>query len=109
MQQPTLWQSAPQNPFPLGPLSSPTYWHRRLLRARRERPRRSSATEQRDELAAPQPIKLHSISHQPIEFAGYRISNGQSAGLRTVSRNIGSLPLRQSGLIFRSLVDDATA
>src|SRR5262249_51561659 len=61
----------------------------RLLRACRERPC-GCAAEQRDELATPQPIKLHSISHQPSRIAGYRISNGQSAGLRTVSRNIGS-------------------
>ena len=32
-------------------LSAPDEWHRRLLRARRERPRRRRAAEQRDELA----------------------------------------------------------
>src|SRR6516165_12193526 len=35
--------------------------HRRLLRVRRERPRRSRAAEQRDELATFQLVELHSI------------------------------------------------
>jgi len=36
----------------------------RLLRARRERPCRDRAAEQRDELASPQLIKFHSILTQ---------------------------------------------
>ena len=43
-------------------LSVPDEWHRRLLRARRERPRRRRAAEQRDEIAAFQLVELHSIS-----------------------------------------------
>jgi len=43
-------------------LSAPDEWHRRLLRARRERPRRRRAAEQRDEIAAFQLVELHSIS-----------------------------------------------
>jgi hypothetical protein len=37
-----------------------------LLRARRARPRRRRAAEQRDEIAAPQLIEVHSISRQPV-------------------------------------------
>src|SRR5262245_45367319 len=52
---------------------------RRLLCARRERPR-GSAAEQRDELAPFQLIELHSVPSQgPI--AGYRISEDQSGGV----------------------------
>jgi hypothetical protein len=47
---------------------------RRLLRARRQRPRRRSA-EQRYELTAFQSIEVHSIP-EPGRIAGYRISNG---------------------------------
>jgi hypothetical protein len=50
--------------------------HRRLLRARRERPRRRRAAEQRGELAAFQSIELHSIPASQGRIAGYRISNG---------------------------------
>ena len=55
------------------PSFSPTYRHRRLLRARRERPG-GRAAEQRDELAPFQMIELHSMpsSHaglQDIELA----------------------------------------
>jgi hypothetical protein len=35
------------------PSFSPTYRHRRLLRARRERPRDRGTAEKRDELASP--------------------------------------------------------
>jgi hypothetical protein len=41
------------------------YRHRRLLRARRERPRGDHAAEKRDELAAFQLIELHSIACRP--------------------------------------------
>jgi hypothetical protein len=44
----------PMPPHPLG-----------LLRARRGRPRRSRAAEQRDELASFQLIELHSVACQP--------------------------------------------
>src|SRR5215831_855719 len=53
------------------------------LRASRERPRRRRAAEQRDELAAFQSIELHSIPASQGRIAGYRISNGQSAGIRS--------------------------
>src|SRR5262249_1921071 len=49
--------------------------HRRLLRARRERPCRRSAAEQRDELAAVQLIELHSVPYQPGPDC--RISNSR--------------------------------
>src|SRR5262249_48152336 len=42
----------------------PNHWHRRLLRARRERPRSRSAAEQRDELAS-----LHLRGHSTISSA----------------------------------------
>jgi hypothetical protein len=47
---------------------------------RRDRPRCRRAAEQRDELA-PSLIELHSVPTSRI--AGYRIGNGQSAGMRT--------------------------
>ena len=48
-----------------------------LLRARRERPRRRRAAEERDEIASPQLIELHSVPSQgPI--AGNPISKDQS-------------------------------
>jgi len=43
-----------------------------LLCARRERPRRCRAAEQRDELAPIQLIELHSISRQPGRIVEYR-------------------------------------
>jgi len=48
----------------------------------RERPRRRAA-EQRNELASFQLIELHSIPASQDLDAGYRISNGQSAGIRS--------------------------
>jgi hypothetical protein len=43
--------------------------HRRLLRARRERPR-PRAAKQRDYLASFQPIKLHTLPANPGKLAG---------------------------------------
>jgi hypothetical protein len=43
-----------------------------LLRVRHERPRRSGAAEQRDEIAASQLIELHSIPASQGWIAGYR-------------------------------------
>src|SRR5262245_1771167 len=40
-------------------IEEPNYRHRRLLRARRERPCRSRAAKQRDDLAPVQPIEMH--------------------------------------------------
>src|SRR5262249_4521605 len=52
----------------------------RLLRARRERPRRCRAAEQPDEVAPSQLIEEHSVPYQPGSLS--RISNGhQSAGI----------------------------
>jgi hypothetical protein len=58
-----------------------TNLHRRLLRARRQRPSsyRRRAAEQRDELAAPELIEWHSVPSQG-RIAGYRISEDQSGG-----------------------------
>jgi hypothetical protein len=53
--------------------------HRRLLRARRERPRRRAA-EQRDELASFKLIEFI-LSPQPSRIAEYRIGGDQSAGM----------------------------
>src|SRR5262245_27147812 len=55
----------------------------RLLRARRQRPRRRTA-EQRDELAALQLIESHSVPSQG-RIAGYRISENQSGGVLLLS------------------------
>ena len=41
-------------------VKEPNHWNRRLLRARRKRPRRRAA-EQRDELATSMPIDLHPL------------------------------------------------
>jgi hypothetical protein len=49
-----------QQPNPPHPLA--------LLRARRERPRGRRAAEQRDEIAAPQLVELHSISNSPRQM-----------------------------------------
>jgi len=46
--------------------------HRRLLRARVERPRRCRAAEQRDEIASLQLIELHLIPASRGRIAGYR-------------------------------------
>jgi hypothetical protein len=43
----------------------PNHRHRRLLRARRERPRGGRAAEQRDKIAPFQSIKLHAVPRQP--------------------------------------------
>src|SRR5262245_11975849 len=53
------------------------------LRARRERPCGRRAADKRDELAPFQSIELHSIPASQGRIAGYRISNGQSAGIRS--------------------------
>jgi hypothetical protein len=55
------------------------YHRRRLLRPRRERPRRSAA-EQRDELTPFQLIELHPVPASQGRIAGYRIASDQSAG-----------------------------
>jgi hypothetical protein len=52
----------------------------RRLRMRRERPRGRRAAEQRDELAAFQPIELHADPASLGRIAGYRFRGGQSAG-----------------------------
>src|SRR5262249_11595492 len=60
--------------------------HRRLLRARRERPRGRSAAKKGYELTALQLIELHFIPASQGQVAGYRI--GEGALLRgTVKRN----------------------
>jgi hypothetical protein len=44
----------------------PDHRHRRLLRARRERPRRRRSAQQRDELAAFQLIELHAVPRKHL-------------------------------------------
>jgi hypothetical protein len=53
--------------------------HRRLLRTRREGPRRRCAAEQRYEIASFQLIELHSVPSQG-RIAEYRIGEDQSGG-----------------------------
>jgi hypothetical protein len=53
----------------------------RLLRARRERPSRRRAAEQRNELAPFQLIELHSFPASQGRVAGYRIASDQSADM----------------------------
>jgi len=54
-------------------VEEPNHWHRRLLRARGERPSGRRAAEERDELAPFQSIELHSVPASQGRFAGYRI------------------------------------
>ena len=76
------------------------HWHRRLLRARRERPRRRRAAEQRDELAA-----LHSITSsarassiggtsRPRAFAVLRLMTSSYLVGACTGRSAGFSPLR---------------
>src|SRR5262245_48483148 len=61
-------------------IEEPDHRHRRLLRARRERPRGHRAAEQRDELA-PFPLTgMHPILTGREHIAGYRVAAEQSAG-----------------------------
>jgi hypothetical protein len=60
--------------------------HRRLLRARRERPRCRNAAEQSDELAPLQLTELHSV---PSSVAGYRIGEDQVRGVAAM-RDFGA-------------------
>jgi hypothetical protein len=54
-------------------VEEPDHRHRRLLRARRQRPRNRSAAEQRDEVPSFQLIELHSVPASQGRIAGYRI------------------------------------
>jgi hypothetical protein len=56
----------------------------RLLRARRERPSDRRAAEKRDELSPLQLIELHSVPVSQGRIVGYRISEGQSGGNKTI-------------------------
>jgi hypothetical protein len=62
----------------------------RLLRPRRQRPRRRCAAQKRDELPSSQSIELHSVPASQGRIAGYRIGEDQSGGneaiLQPVSR-----------------------
>jgi len=57
---------------------------RLLLRPCHDRPRDRRAAEQRDEVAASQLIKLHSLPASQGRIVGYRISNDQSGGIRRI-------------------------
>ena len=63
------------------------HWHRRLLCARRERPRSRRAAEQRNEIAAFHSIKLHAVS--PPAWAGLKdtVFAAVSQRVRWTSRN----------------------
>src|SRR6266481_371596 len=78
----------------------PDHRHRRLLRARRDPPRRRRATEQRDELAA-----LHSITSSarskndsgtfsPIAFAVVRLIVSSNLVGNWTGKSVGLAPLR---------------
>jgi len=54
-----------------------------LLRARRERPRGRRAAYERNELAPSHLGGLHSVPASQGRIAEYRISNGQSVGIRS--------------------------
>ena len=60
-------------------VDKPDHRHRRLLRARRERPRGCRAAEKRDELASLHSIELHGTPASQVPIAVYRIGSGQSA------------------------------
>src|SRR5262249_37584607 len=72
----------------------------RLLRARRERPRRRRAAEQRDELAAFQSITSSARRRKdsgilsPIAFAVVRLKNSSNLVGWTTGRSAGLSPLR---------------
>src|SRR5262245_2745287 len=51
----------------------------RLLRSRRERPRRCRTANESDELASFQLIELHSVPASQGRITGYRIASDQSA------------------------------
>src|SRR5262249_40894279 len=74
----------------------PDHWHRLLLRARRERPRRRAA-EQRYEFATFQLIEWHSAPASQGQIAGYRIDHSRSADI---------LNLVNSGQYRRGIVRD---
>jgi hypothetical protein len=63
-------------------VEKPDHWHRRLLRARRKRPRRRRATEQLDEVASVQLMHLVPVNQGRI--SGYRIGENQSGGKETI-------------------------
>src|SRR5262249_33612708 len=60
-----------------------------LLRARRERPRRSAAGD-RDELTPFQLIELHSFPASQRHVTGYRIASDQSAAMLEFCNTLGS-------------------
>ena len=64
----------------------PDHRDRRLLRVRRERPRRSRAAEQRDELAPPQPIEMHPLPLQGRQGSGLGGVKSGGACARTKRR-----------------------
>src|SRR5262249_2981060 len=74
--------------------------HRRLLRARRERPRRDDATEQRDELAPPHSItsSASAISlsgiERPSALAVLRLITSSYFDACSTGRSAGLAPLR---------------
>src|SRR5215470_8627325 len=100
MQQPTPWQSARQNPSPLGPLSPPTYRHRRLLRTRSDWPRHRRAAEKRDELPPPHSITSSARPDKgrgtvtPSALAVLRLMISSTFVACCVGRSAGFSPLR---------------
>src|SRR5262249_46983311 len=78
----------------------PDYWHRRLLAARRKRPR-CRAAEQRDELAAPHHSMTSSASasrlggiSRPSAFSVLRLITSSNLVGRSTGKSEGFSPLR---------------
>src|SRR6516165_10226470 len=65
--------------------------HRRLLRARRERPCRRRAPDKRDELASLQPIQMHPLPSQGRQDSG--LASCKSGACRNARFRLGLPPL----------------
>src|SRR5262249_6234280 len=81
-------------------VEKPDHWHRWLLRARRERPRRRRAAEERDELAPPHSITSSarpangSGTVSPRALATLRLMTRVYLSARWIGKSPGFAPLR---------------
>src|SRR5262245_46386172 len=85
-------------------IEEPNYRHRRLLRARRERPRDRRTADERDEVA-PLHLRRHSITSsatassagenvKPRALAAFRFRTSSNLSSRITGRSAGLAPLR---------------